>query len=201
MRFILLLLSVAVAGAGCKAKVEYKDRQETLDRLADLEKAVKDKDALINQLNRKVVDGGEGVVISMEGPKQNGEPGAIMEIRGRGPHGGGGGAAGGGAAGGGDSAADTQLYEAFIKQISQSRGSMQKCYETALKKRSDLQARPVTLNIQVDYRTSGKVSATHFNPRISEGFNRCMKVVAERWSLPKMPRVASFNYRTRLVPR
>lgn len=194
MRFILLLLAIAVSGAGCKAKVEYKDRQETLDRLADLEKAVKDKDALINQLNRKVVEGG-GVVVSMEGPKDNGEPGAIMEIHGGGLHG------GGSHGGGGNAAADTKIYEAFIKQIAQSRGSMQKCYENALKKRSDLQARTVTLNIKVDYRSSGKVSGAHFNPRISDGFNRCMRVVADRWSLPKMPRVASFNYRTRLVPR
>jgi hypothetical protein len=194
-RLLLCFTLLAAAAPGCKGEVKVQDRPETLDELAAARQAIRDKDALIKQLNARIAEGNE-VVISMEGPEENGEPGAIVEIRA-----GGGGGSGGGGGGGGSSAADTELYEAFIKRISGSRGSMQKCYESALKKRSDLQAQPVTINIQVDYRTSGEVSGASFSPRISDDFNRCMRSIAGRWTLPRMPRVASFNYRSRLVPR
>ena len=100
---------------------------------------------------------GGTVVISMEGPKSNGEPGAIIEIKGRGPN-----TRGGTRSDPKGNAKDTELYDAFVKKVRASRGSVKKCYETALKKRSDLQARPVTVVMTVDYRTSGKVSSSSF---------------------------------------
>ena len=200
---VALFFAVAALGSGvggCKGDTVYKDRQETLKRLGDTEEALAKRDETIKQLSATVTElrgsGGEGVVISMEGPKENGEPGAIIEVKGKGPS--------GGVGGGNDpvgNAKDTELYKAFIAKVKGSRGSIKKCYEGALKKRADLQERSVIVNIFVDYRTTGAVSAARVQPQVTPNFERCVRAVAERWKLPAMPRVATFRYPQKLTPQ
>jgi hypothetical protein len=92
------------------------------------------------------------------------------------------------------------LYEAFVASLRRSRGSIQKCYQNALKNNATLQARSVTLNIEVQYKTSGSVTDARFSPRIDQSFDRCMDSVARRWTLPAMPRAVAFNYKQTLTP-
>jgi len=193
-----LTLTIAMsASAGCKGETKFKDRQETLDKLSATEASLKEKSELVQTLNARVTElqmAGGTVVISMEGPKANGEPGAILEIKGSGPNGRGSGDRKG-------NAKDTQLYEAFVAKVKGSRGSVKKCYEGALKKRSDLQAKAVTVVMTVDYRTSGKVSSSSFQPTLTPEFGSCMKTVAARWTLPAMPAASRFTYRQKLTPQ
>ncbi len=182
----------------CKGDTVYKDRQQTLDKLAQTEKALEDRDDTIKKLSATVTElrenGGEGVVIKMEGPQAKGEPGAIIEILGRGPH-------GSGSRDPKGNAKDTELYKAFIAKVKGSRGSIKKCYENALKKRTDLQNRSIMVAISVDYRTTGAVSGAHVQPHVTPGFDRCVRTVAQRWKLPAMPKVATFNYSQKLTPQ
>jgi hypothetical protein len=97
-------------------------------------------------------------------------------------------------------AGDAALYEAFVAALRRSRGSIQSCYQAALKRDGSLQARTLTLDIEVDYLTSGKVRGASFAPRVSGGFETCMKAVAARWVLPAMPRAVTFAYKQSLTP-
>ena len=98
------------------------------------------------------------------------------------------------------SAKDEDLYKAFVAKLKSSRGAIKKCYQNALKKNSALSAKSVTLNIVVDYKTSGAVKKASFSPRVSEQFNSCMDGVSKKWQLPGMPRAVSFNYKQTLTP-
>lgn len=198
-RLVLFTVLFAATAWGCKTKVETKPDPETEEKLSDCEESLESKKDYIKTLEERLaeLESGEGgeVVVELEGPL---EDGAILNVTaGGGPHARGGGGGGGAAKGNAD---DTKLYEEFVGQLRRSRPSIKKCYQNALKKDTRLQARPVTVNIQVDYRTNGKVSDASFNPRISQHFYQCMKNVADRWKLPAMPRAVSFNYRQRLTP-
>ncbi len=195
----LITIAAVLVCFGCKGETKFKDKQETLDRLAQTETALKEKSTLLNELNAQVAElrmGGDMVVISMEGPKANGEPGAIIEIKGSGPNG-----RAGGKSDRKGNAKDAELYDAFVQKVRSSRGSIKKCYEGALKKRSDLQARSVTIAMEVNYRTSGLVSSSSFNPQLTPEFGTCMKTVAARWKLPAMPATTRFTYRQKLTPQ
>ena len=86
------------------------------------------------------------------------------------------------------------------RALQRSHGSIQKCYQVALKNNATLQSRSVTLNIEVQYKSSGEVSNSSFSPRIDASFDQCMSAVAKRWTLPAMPRSVAFNYTQTLTP-
>jgi hypothetical protein len=188
---LLVLIAVTFALSGCKGKVEYRDNPEVVTKLQACETSLGEKDIYIKDLQKQLSDlklhGGDGpVVVNIEGE-------AMTITGGKGPSGkppreprG--------------NADDAKLYEAFVASLRRSRGSIKKCYQNALKKNSSIQGRTVTLNIGVDYRTSGKVANARFSPRISQTFNKCMAGVAQNWKLPAMPRAVSFNYRQTLTP-
>jgi hypothetical protein len=192
------LLAVAFAVA-CKGKVEYRDNPEVVSKLEACQKGLDEKAKYIKDLEARVAElemkpAGQGeVVVMLSGPLPDG---AIMEIKGgAGPHG-----ASAPPSEPRGNADDEKLYEAFIAAVKSSRGSIRKCYQNALKKDTSLQARTVTLDIAVDYGTSGKVSGSTFSPRISQHFNECMAVIAGRWKLPAMPRAVTFKARQLLTP-
>lgn len=188
---IRTLLLAALLLPACKAKTEVRDNPETASQLAACEKSVADKDAYIATLEERVTDleskAGESVVVTIEGEAME-----ITAGKNRGP------SAGAGVAGG--SAKDAELYESFVQSLKRSRGAIQKCYQSALKKNSALAARTITLDIAVDYRINGKVANASFSPRVSDQFNACMRTVADKWTLPAMPRSVSFAYKQTLTP-
>lgn len=178
-------MAVALALGACKGKTQYKDDPETTQKLTDCEKNLKEKEAYIATLEKRLADGaGSIVMVNIEGE--------AMKISGKGPH-----ESTDGDAGNAD---DAKLYEAFVASLRRSRGSIQKCYQNALKNNATLQARSVTLNIEVQYKTSGSVTDARFSPRIDHSFDRCMDSVARRWTLPAMPRAVAFNYKQTLTP-
>lgn len=184
----LVTLALALSVAACKGKETVKADPQTLKDKEDCLKALEDKKTYIASLEKQIADlqlaGSSGVLVTIQGE--------AMQISGKGPHQQAGEPAG--------SADDAKLYEAFVASLKKSRGSIQKCYQAALKNNTQLQARTVTLNIQVDYKTSGSVAKSGFEPKISEGFDQCMEAVARRWDLPAMPRSVTFAYRQTLTP-
>lgn len=176
---------VALALLACKGKTTYKDSPETTQKLTDCDKNLKEKEAYIAALEKRLADG-EASLVTVD------ITGEAMKISGKGPH-----QLTEGDAG---SAGDAKLYEAFVASLRRSHGSIQKCYQNALKNNATLQARSVTLSIEVQYKTSGSVVDARFSPRIDESFNRCMDAVTKRWTLPAMPRAVAFNYKQTLTP-
>ena len=190
------LLLIALSGAGCGKDTKIEENPETVASLNRCEANLKEKVAYINTLNEHitVLENGGGataasnlVVVNIEG-----EAMTIKAGKGKGPHKSSGDSTG--------TAKDAELYSAFVGQLKRSRGAIKKCYQHALKKNSALSARTVTLNIGVNYRTNGKVKTAQFRPRVSEQFNQCMDGVAQKWTLPGMPRAVSFNYKQTLTP-
>lgn len=192
-----IIAVLAVAGPACSSKSVEKDSPETLAKLADYERAIRDKDALIRQLSARVDELDEAVVIKMEGPSEDGSPGPIVEITGRGPHA----RAAAAAPGAPADKDDVAIYEAFVSRVEGSLGGIRKCYEGALKRRSDLGAKSVMLTISVKYFNTGKVARARFSPPITPDFDSCVGAIARTWTLDGLPEAVSFNYRTRLKPR
>jgi hypothetical protein len=188
---VLVLALAALIATACKGKVEVRDDPETAKQLGDCEKARTDQKTYIASLEKQLAElqlkGAGNVVVTLEGE--------AMKITGKGPH-----EQAGEPREPRGSADDAKLYEAFVAALKRSRGGIQKCYQAALKNNSALQARTVTLNIQVDYKTSGEVSGASFQPRIHENFDQCMDAIAKHWSLPAMPRAVTFAYKQTLTP-
>ncbi|HTE56167.1 MAG TPA: hypothetical protein VK698_35185 [Kofleriaceae bacterium] len=184
-RLGLIAALVALGLGACKGKTKTQEDPESTQKLTDCEKNLKEKEAYIATLEKRLADGeGATVVVNIEGE--------AMKISGKGPH-----ELADGSAGNAD---DAKLYEAFLASLRKSRGSIQKCYQNALKNNATLQARSVTLAIEVQYKASGAVTDASFSPRIDESFDRCMDAVTKRWTLPAMPRAVAFNYKQTLTP-
>jgi hypothetical protein len=197
MRMMLAgsVLLMAMSGAACGTKTKIQDNPETRENLNKCEANLKEKVAYINTLNERITALEGGTVAPPEGAivvNIEGEAMKIVAGKERGPNQGSGDPKG--------TAKDAELYAAFVKQLKRSRGSIKKCYQHALKKNSALSTRTVTLNIGVDYKTSGKVKKANFTPRVSEQFNQCMDGVAQTWTRPGMPKAVSFNYKQTLTP-
>jgi hypothetical protein len=187
---ILLLVN------GCKGEVEVRPDPETEKRLKNCEESLgeakKQRQEMEAQLASAQLGNDGDVVVQVKGDLPDD---AIMKIiGGKGPnvrstprdpvgH-----------------AKDEELYKQFISSVRRSRGSIEQCYRRALKNDTRLQARTVTLKISVSYRTSGQVSQSGANPRISDAFDRCMEGVAKAWNLPAMPKQATFQYPLTLTP-
>jgi hypothetical protein len=187
MRVLNLVAVVLVlTGLGaCKGKTKYKDSEATLQKVKDCEAGLKEKQEYIAGLEKRLQEmEGETVAVDITGE--------AMKVVGKGPN--------ERVKPTGGNADDLKLYEAFVAALQRSHGSIQKCYQLALKNNATLQSRSVTLNIQVQYKTSGQVSASSFNPRIDQSFDSCMAAVAKRWTLPAMPRGVAFNYKQTLTP-
>lgn len=170
----LPVCAVAAALVGCKGETKIQDSPQTLQALADCQQGRSDKEKYIKELEARLFDleqkGGAdnevvvtitGDTLTISGQEQGGRS----------------------TGGGGPAVPDQQLFESFVKQVQQSRGSMQRCYQNALKKDTGLQARTMTMNVQVRFTPAGKVSQASFSPQISESFDSCMSTVARRWKL------------------
>jgi len=192
-RWLVVALGAAFAASlwACgKKEVKVPDPQTEADLVACRDK-VGDQDELRSLLEKEIADlklgstTGDEVIVTIEGDIVT-----IKAGKGKGPN--------QGEPKG--NAKDEALYDQFIARVKSSRGAIKKCYQNALKKDSKLQARTVSLNIQVNYLTSGKMSSATFNPRISPNFDTCMGSIAGRWTLPAAPRKVAFQTKMMLTP-
>lgn len=192
--FALCLSTAALAAAalaglgGCKAKEKLVDRPETLDALKKCQdnaeenkKLIASYEAEISRLQRGGGAGGAGeVVVTIEGeikPARPGSPAVNIDPK--------------------ILAAQSQ---SFIDIVQKSRGAIQKCYEQALKKDTNLQARTVTLNVSASFSAAGQFQRTSFTPVISEAFDSCLRGVAAKWQLPASPQPMTFKAQVSLTP-
>jgi len=195
-RYLVVLATASVAlTAGCKGKTKYRDRKDTLDALDKCRHAGEQKQKYIATLEAKLAKhaekhGEEGeVVVNVMGD------GTLKITGGRGPY---------RAAKPQDptmSAKDEELYKAFLAKVNGSRGKMKKCYQTALKKDSSLQARTITLKVIVKYKASGKVSSASFDKPLKGTFGSCLTAVAKKWQLPATSRGVTFRTPVTLTPQ
>jgi hypothetical protein len=185
------LVALVAGAAGCKGKTEYKDSKQTQERLAHLEEQIRDKDVYIQKLRDQNAElqrdhapsGGEWhFTIEGNALVLSGKPGgkAVRAI---------------------DDATATAMSEQFFDIVQRSRGSIQKCYEQALKRSSGLQSRPVDLKLSASFAASGAFSRVSFSPRdLPTEFDTCLRGVASRWKMPKTPQAMTFQASVKLTP-
>jgi hypothetical protein len=184
----LLLLAVALgAVTACKTKKELVDRPETLDLLKKCQdnseenkKLIASYEAEIRRLEQK---GGAGeVIVTIEGDaltvKPSG-PGKVSPI---------------------DNKVAAAQSKSFLDIVQKSRGAIQKCYEQALKRDTNLQARTVTLKVSATFTAAGQFQRTSFAPLISEPFDTCMRSVAAKWQLSGTTQAMTFQAQVSLSP-
>ncbi len=186
----LAMVALVLVASGCKGETKYRDSPETLkaleicrNNMKELEQRKAELDERVRKLETGALDG--DVVVRIEGD--------AFEITGKGPS---------GRAGTGTAAVDDKaLYEAFLSNVNGSRGAIKKCYQQALKNNASLQARTVTLNVNVRFSTAGKAAGSSFAPQISSSFDECMRAVTAKWSVPAPPRSVAFQAPVTLTPQ
>jgi len=187
---LLAVGAVAAAAPACKSS-STKDSPQTLERLSDCEhklSKVDEKDALIETLEAEVarlkIEGGTDQTYTLA------IDGDAMVVKAR-------------PAGGGtplDDKVAAQLSQNFLDTVERSRGSIQRCYEQALKKNTRLQARTVSLRVSASFAASGSYSRSSFAPDLGQAFDGCMKAVASKWKLPAAPQSMTFQATVSLSP-
>lgn len=187
---VRVLGAALLALGACKGETKLVDRPETLQELEQCKKSADEKDKLIKAEeaeNASLMRGGGGsggeIVVAFENN--------ILTVR---------------PAGAGEPAhpIDDKVAQAASKQfldvVSRSRGEIQKCYEQALKKRSDLQARTITLTVSASFAQSGAYQSSAFSPSLGDAFDQCMKTVASKWTLPQSSPAMTFRAPVSLTP-
>lgn len=180
--------AVMLAASGCKAKKELVDRPETLDALKKCQdnaeenkKLITSYEAEIRRLEQSASSAGE-VVVAIEGDAlkvRPGAPGVTPSV---------------------DPKIAAAQSKSFIDIVQKSRGPIQKCYEQALKRDTNLQARTVTLNVSASFSAAGQFQRTSFAPSISDAFDSCMRAVASKWTLPATTQAMTFKAQVSLTP-
>lgn len=189
---VFIACLAAGLGAGCK-KTTYKDTPQTLEKLASLENQLKDKDTYIQKLRDEnanlqrdgVTPGDNEWVFTINGD--------ALVLTSKPSKGGGGG-------GVPDDATATAMSEQFLGLVSKARGSIQKCYEQALKKSTGLQARTVNLKLSASFAASGKFNRVSFSPDLPEAFDTCLRTVASKWTMPAAKQTMTFQANVKLTP-
>jgi hypothetical protein len=176
--------------AGCKGKTKYQDTKETTDKLASLETQLKDKDAYIQKLRDENAELQRGGVVSDSEWLFTIE-GDVLTLKAK-PSGGGGPAI--------DDATATAMGNQFLDIVSKSRGSIQKCYEQALKKSTGLASRTVNLKLSASFAASGTFNRVSFSPELPEGFDTCLRGVASKWKMPSQKASMTFQASVKLTP-
>jgi hypothetical protein len=185
----VLCAGLILGAVACKGETKVEDSPQTLAKLSDCEQANRDKDEYIKELHARVVElemNAGDVVVTLQGDAFTVTGGKGPNVRAARPTG---------------ETDDNALYQSFINSVNASRAGMTKCYENALKRDTGLQARTVTLNIQVRFTTAGKPGTITLDPRISEAFDACMQTLIGRWSLPAAPTAVTFRAPVTLTPQ
>lgn len=174
--------------AGCKGKeAQAPDEQVTKD--LDACKAAKtEKDKLITalqdenaKLQVKKASCSE-VVVSIEGGNFTVKPGAPGDV----------------------APIDPKVAEAGAKEftvvVEKSRGSIQKCYEQALKKQSNLQGQTIKLVVEATFTPAGTFQSSTSSPQLGEPFDGCIKQVAQKWTIKPGSPSMTYRHRVNLTP-
>lgn len=177
--------------AGCK-KTTYKDTPQTLEKLASLETQLKDKDTYIQKLRDENANLQRDGVTPGENEWVFTINGDALVLTAKPSKGGGGGVP--------DDATATAMGEQFLGLVSKARGSIQKCYEQALKKSTGLQARTVNLKLSASFAASGKFNRVSFSPDLPEAFDTCLRTVASKWTMPAAKQTMTFQASVKLTP-
>ncbi len=98
----------------------------------------------------------------------------------------------------GDVPARTQALAANVRK---SRNSMQRCYQSALKKNSALQARPTTVRLQMGFNAAGSATSYSINPTVSTDFKSCLKRIAMKWKVPQSSGKHNIGAKINLTPQ
>jgi hypothetical protein len=186
-----LVAALLVLGVAACRKEVAKDKPETLAKLSDCEtRAAKlaDKDRLIATYEAEITR------LKAEGANQEFSfviEGDALTLKSR-PSGSGGAPV--------DDKMAAQLSQQFIDVVNKSRGSIQKCYEQALKKNTGLQARTLSLTVSANFSPAGAYTRGSFSPQLGDAFDGCMKGVATKWKLPAASQGMSFQATVSLSP-
>ena len=174
---------------GCKGEAQIKDSPETLAKLdscsknaVQKDKLIKDYEAEIARLELASANAGQIVVdIEGEGVKvRPGKPGGPAPVI--------------------DDAVAAAMSQDFLALVNKSRGPIQKCYELALKKNSNIQAKTVSLRINASFAPTGAFSKESSTPSLGDAFDGCMNNVASKWALKPAPAPMSFQANVSLMP-
>lgn len=184
---------VAVAGlvAGCKGGTTVKDNPETAAKLTACTDKAAEKDKLLADYQAEIArlkmdaSGGNEYVFTIEGES------LVVKSK----------PLGGGGAPPVDDKVAAELSQKFIDAVRKSRGSIQKCYEQALKKNSSLQARTISLQVSARYGGDGTVGRASFRPdSLGSAFDSCMQGVSKTWKLPTTAAGMTFQSTVTLSP-
>jgi hypothetical protein len=188
MRHTIAIVLLVTLGA-CKGDPVIKPDPQTSQDLDACKKTLAEKDKLIKaeedenaRLMREKTTGGE-IVITAENN--------ILTIKPSAP---------GQATPQVDPTAAKKAYAEFMDVVGKSRGAIQKCYETALKKDTNLQAHTVTLTIKASFGDSGTFKDMSSDPSINPTFDSCLKTVASKWSVSQATAVKNFKAPVSLTP-
>ncbi len=185
----LVVLAMAVA-AGCKGETKTVPDPQTADDLKKCQESKAEKDKLIAQLTDekaqwmrdKGTNAGNEITVTIEGNMITVKPGPV----------------------GVNPPVDTKLAgeasKQFIDVVTKSRGAIQKCYEQALKKDANLQARTITLTVSASFSLAGAIRDANFAPSLGSTFDACIKTVASKWALPQNSPAMTFKAQVSLTP-
>jgi hypothetical protein len=177
----------ALAAGGCKETVVKPDPnteaalevcRKTLEEKDKLVQAIQDENA---RMMREKTTGAE-IQVAIEGnilTVKPAKPGTFRPI---------------------DDKLAAAASQEFIDVVTRSRGAIQKCYEQALKKDANLQARTITLTVSASFTDKGAYRDSSFAPSLGETFDTCMKTVASKWALKATSPSMTFKAPVSLTP-
>lgn len=176
------------AMVGCKGETVTKDNPDTVRDLDSCKKTLDEKNKLVQALQdenaslmRGQGSGGE-IVVSIEGNALTVRPGKPGEVR---PI---------------DDKTAAAASKEFLNVVEKSRGSIQKCYEQALKKNTGLQAKSITLTVSASFSAQGAYQTSSFSPSLGDTFDNCIRTVASKWVLPTTSPAMTFKAQVSLTP-
>jgi hypothetical protein len=174
---------------GCKGETVVKDNPDTVRDLDTCKKTLEEKNKLVQALqdeNASLMRGGgpNEIVVAIEGNAltvRPGKPGTTPPI---------------------DDKVAAAASKEFLNLVEKSRGSIQKCYEQALKKNTGLQAKTVTLTVSASFNAQGAYTNSNFatSAPLGDTFDTCIKTVASKWQLPTNSPAMTFKAQVSLTP-
>ncbi len=179
--------------AGCKGDTVVKDNPKTLDELARLKANSDEQGKLIKDLEAEKA---RCMGLGSGAPPAPGEISVVIEndiltVRppkpGEPPH-------------PVDDKTIGLAVTQFVNLVAKSKGSIQKCYEQALRKDTSLQARSVRLMVSASFQPNGTYKSASFSPSLGETFDACMKTIAAKWVLPAGVPTMPFRAPVSLTP-
>jgi hypothetical protein len=184
----VILTAVLLLGVGCKGETVIKDNPDTLSALEICKKTLDEKNKLVTAIqdeNARLMRNGSGgeIVVAIEGNALTVRPGKPGEA----PH-------------PIDDKAAAAASKEFLDVVAKSRGAIQKCYEQALKKNANLQAKTVTLTVSASFSAAGAYRDSSFSPSLGDTFDNCIKTVASKWALPTNSPAMTFKAQVSLTP-